>query len=49
MQKTTLRNEHTVKMVANSTQIISDRSSVPPGVVVVPMVVLAKPEKIKRK
>ena len=49
MAKTTLPNQQTLKLIASSQKVISDRSSIPPGVFVVPMVVLPKPEKIKRK
>jgi hypothetical protein len=49
MPRTIRSSQRTLKLTASPQKIISDQSAVPPGIVVMPMVVLDKPEKIKRK
>jgi hypothetical protein len=48
MPKTTLPDQKTIKLAASNERIASDKSVIPRNVVVMPMTVLAQPEKISK-
>jgi hypothetical protein len=49
MSKTMLRDQKTIKVIADNFRVSSDQACLPPNVVIMPMAILEKPERIPKK